>query len=243
MEIIKEEITRYWAERSGQFSTLRLAELNSEKREQWMEEILRYLPSDKSLRILDVGTGSGFFSIILASLGHQVTGIDLTEEMIKEAEKTADALELSIDFQVMDAENPDFAEDTFDVILSRNLTWTLPHLENAYLRWKRILKPGGILLNFDADYCRETPIEKQTLPEVHSHESIGPGLTRAYEQLKSELAPGQHPRPAWDISLLEKAGYHDILVDRTLSDRLYKKFDEFYNPTPMFAIRAVKEIK
>ena len=46
----------------------------------------------------------------------------------------------------MDAENPDFPDGTFDVIVSRNLTWTLPDAEHAYQEWFRVLKPGGHLV-------------------------------------------------------------------------------------------------
>jgi len=41
---------------------------------------------DEKLRILDVGTGTGFLSISLAELGHQVVGIDLSEGMISFAQ-------------------------------------------------------------------------------------------------------------------------------------------------------------
>ena len=50
-----------------------------------MEEIDKYLPEKEHLRILDVGCGAGFFSILLAKRGHQVTGIDLTPDMILHA--------------------------------------------------------------------------------------------------------------------------------------------------------------
>ena len=61
METIKQEITEYWARRSGQFSSLRTQELHSEKRVQWTEELLRYLPRGKFLDILDVGCEAAFF--------------------------------------------------------------------------------------------------------------------------------------------------------------------------------------
>ena len=50
----------------------------------------------------------------------------------------------------------------------------------------------------------------------------------------------QRPRPQWDIQLLEAVGFHSIQVDTTVWQRVYGKQDEFYNPTPIFAIVARK---
>ena len=52
----------------------------------------------------------------------------------------------------MDAENPEYDDDTFDFVISRNLTWTLPDAQKAYKEWMRVLKKGGRLLNFDANW-------------------------------------------------------------------------------------------
>lgn len=42
----------------------------------------------------------------------------------------------------MDAENPEHDDDTFDFVISRNLTWTLPDAQKAYKEWMRVLKPA-----------------------------------------------------------------------------------------------------
>lgn len=46
--------------------------------------------------------------------------------------------------------------------------------------------------------------------------------------------------PAWDTALLEAIGYKNITIDTEISSRIYKCCNEFYNPTPMFLIRAEK---
>ena len=40
----------------------------------------------------------------------------------------------------MDAQALEFEDESFDVIISRNLTWNLPHPEMAYKEWLRVLK-------------------------------------------------------------------------------------------------------
>ena len=52
----------------------------------------------------------------------------------------------------MDAQNLEFEDGVFDVVISRNLTWNLKDPERAYREWCRVLKPGGKLLNFDANW-------------------------------------------------------------------------------------------
>ena len=129
----KEFIEDYWTKRAPGFKSLRREELQSEKMRQWQEEICRHLPTEKPLKILDIGCGAGFFSILLAAKGYDVTGIDLTESMIEEAVSLAAEEKSNARFQVMDAEKLAFPDETFDVVVSRNVTWNLPHPEKAYV--------------------------------------------------------------------------------------------------------------
>lgn len=236
MDEIKMRVVEYWNQRAEKFASQRLREWGSEKRDLWLAEFQKHLPDGGPLHILDVGTGTGFFAMLLSSRGHRVTGIDLSGHMINEAKKTAAQLGLPAEFFVMDAESPDLKPSSFDVIITRNLTWALPNLQRAYCSWHGLLKPGGVLLNFDADYCREDA--NQTLPKNHAHKEISAGLMTEYEHIKDELRPCQRPRPAWDLELLETAGFHKIQVDYTVWKRIYRSFDEFYNPTPIFSIIA-----
>ena len=127
----KEYITGYWQKRSTGFANLRKAELHSEKQLLWQQEITRHLPQNRSLKILDIGCGAGFFGILLGQK-HSVTGIDLTPEMIDAARALAAAERSNAEFMVMDAEALDFADASFDAIISRNVMWNLPHPETAY---------------------------------------------------------------------------------------------------------------
>ena len=137
----------------------------------------------------------------------------------------------------MDGEAPELPPHVFDVIVTRKLTWTLPHLDLAYRNWHRLLKPGGVLVNFDADYCREK--EERPLPAHHAHQDIAAELLGEYESMKAQLRPMQRPRPQWDAELLRAAGFHDVTVDFGVWGRVYQEIDEFYDPTPGFAVSAI----
>ncbi len=234
---VKKDMASYWSRRAEKFSGLRRREFSSGKHAQWLEELDRYLPAGRGLNILDVGTGTGFFAFLLAERGHYVTGIDLTPDMIAEAKRTANALGLSAAFFVMDGEKPDFPAQSFDAIVTRKLTWALPNLACAYERWHTLLKPGGILINFDADYCREE--ESVPLPAYHAHQDVSADLMKEYNRMKDVLRSCQQPRPEWDMELLSAAGFHSISVDTDVWQRIYREMDEFYDPTPGFMITAI----
>ena len=60
----KEFITSYWTDRAKDFGALRAKELESPKLKLWIDELTSHIfDSDRSLRILDIGCGAGFFSI------------------------------------------------------------------------------------------------------------------------------------------------------------------------------------
>jgi len=71
---------------------------------------------DKSLKILDVGCGTGRHAIELTKRGYNVTGIDLSESQLKRAREKAQVNNLSIDFQCQDARNLPF-DSEFDVAI------------------------------------------------------------------------------------------------------------------------------
>ena len=82
MNNIESRVQSYWTKRAHNFNIVRKNELNSSISERWREEIVHFLPEGKVLQILDIGTGTGYFAILLSQIGHQVTGIDLTDAML-----------------------------------------------------------------------------------------------------------------------------------------------------------------
>ena len=242
MDDIKTRVVNYWARRAEGFKAQRLREWQSPKRAVWRSEIHPHLPRKKPLTVLDIGTGTGFFACLLAAEGHDVTGIDMTPEMIEKARDMASLLQVTASFRAMDAEVPDFAAESFDVLVTRNLTWTLPDLPKAYRSWYRLLKKGGVLLNFDADYCADLAKEtREHLPEIHAHRTLSETMIQESHAITKEIGKRQQPRPSWDKKLLRAAGFSDIFIDEDAYQRIYQEKDEFYHPAAVFLIAAHKK--
>ena len=141
-----DEARQYWDQAAATFDQepdhgLR----NPRVRDAWTALLRSWLPGSGAA-ILDAGCGTGSLSVVMAGLGHHVTGIDLSPTMIAQARAKTLAEGMSINFHVMDAAAPQFAPQSFDVILCRHLLWMFPQPAQVLARWVNLLKPGGRLI-------------------------------------------------------------------------------------------------
>ncbi|MFZ3591341.1 class I SAM-dependent methyltransferase [Bacillus sp. DJP31] len=92
-------------------------------------QIESHFNKEKPLRILDIGCGFGITSIWLSELGHQVTGIDITPDMIETAKQKAEEKGKNIMFLLGDLTSLErtLESETFDFILCHNV---LGYIEN-----------------------------------------------------------------------------------------------------------------
>lgn len=243
MEEINRRVVSYWTARAHDFASVRKNELKNSITERWLDEFGRFFSNDTPLNILDVGTGSGYFAILLSKLGHRVTGIDLTEGMLREAAETAKECEVEPLFLRMDAQALSFQDNSFDVVVTRNLTWTLPQPEKAYAEWYRILRPGGILLNFDADYAQNVRNNNQKLSYINPSDIYGHiGMTKELDKENTELTlmmpAGSNIRPAWDILLMQCAGFKSVDCDPQVGKKILLEHD--LPDAPMFRLYGRK---
>jgi SAM-dependent methyltransferase len=93
--------------------------------------------------VLDVAAGSGNVAIPAAATGAHVIASDLTPELLDQGREDAEAAGVSLEWQVADAENLPFADDSFDAVTSCVGVMFAPHHQQAADELVRVCRPGG----------------------------------------------------------------------------------------------------
>lgn len=96
-------------------------------------------------RVLDVGCGTGVVALTAAAIGAQVTGVDLTPELLARAEENAALARADIVWQLGDVEALPFADASFDVVVSQFGHMFAPRPDVALSEMLRVLVPGGTI--------------------------------------------------------------------------------------------------
>ncbi|HEV2188383.1 MAG TPA: class I SAM-dependent methyltransferase [Stellaceae bacterium] len=149
-DIVKQQVAAHWGKRAAHFDEDFGHSIHTpEERAAWDRVFALALAGRERLDALDIGCGTGFLSLELASRGHRVTGIDFASAMLALAEGKAAKAAADIRFEEADAEALPFAPLSFDLVITRHVLWTLPHPEAAIDEWTRVLRPGGRLAVID----------------------------------------------------------------------------------------------
>ena len=211
-----EQIRQYWNSRAEGYTLSNREELEDEHRIfLWEQQIRRALNGRICRHVLDVGCGPGFFSVLLARLGYEVTAVDYTENMLAEARKNAAHYGVDIDFRRMDAQKLDFEDGIFDLVISRNVLWNLEQPEQAYREWLRVLKPNGTVMNFDGnfyDYVTDAEYGDRTRWEHKHMQGIN---ANSIDRIGEHLPMARRLRPEWDVQELQKLGAKEVCSNVT----------------------------
>ena len=143
---VKDRVQEYWNRRAESYDSDGISSITGDdQREAWRSVLSEYTGGNEQ-RALDVGCGTGEISLVLAELGHDVTGIDLSREMLDRARTKAQQAGMSIEFQTGDAEDVPLSDDAYDFVTARHLIWTLPDPSGAIQEWCRVVRPGGRII-------------------------------------------------------------------------------------------------
>jgi ubiquinone/menaquinone biosynthesis C-methylase UbiE len=180
--------------------------LGSDEFSAWSRALAVLCPAT-SVDVLDVATGTGFVALLAAELGHRVTAIDLSAEMLREAERAASQRRLDVRFVHGDAVAPPFAAHAFDVVVSRHVFWTLRDPTAALLAWQRLLKPGGRAIAIDGFW-----FEPETTEAVDEHDRADVFNTFYSRDVRVRLPGWRYFDTAPIAALFEQSGYRRVSV-------------------------------
>jgi len=159
---------------------------------------------------------------LLAEMGHDVVGIDISEGMLSVARKKAKERGVSPDLGIGDAESLDFEDRCFDAVVSRIVLWTLHHPEGAISEWRRVLKSGGKVYAFESDWSGRgkgierwirrslgllliTIIErKNAWKRGHYSKDVNESLPLCYEKASSSVVN--------KVELFRKGGFEGVSI-------------------------------
>lgn len=109
-----------------------------------IERVKKFLALENPLQIsLDVGCGTGLSSAALRKISERVVGVDISAEMLKQAENAR-----GIEYLQASAENLPFDEAKFDLItISQAIHWV--DKSKFFAEADRVLKPGALVVAYD----------------------------------------------------------------------------------------------
>ena len=248
------EINEHWSKDSANYDRIIHDELASFRVEGWQKLIREQTGNRPGLEVLDCGCGPAFFTILLLKAGYRVTAIDAAAGMLEKARKNT--VEYGVEARIleMDCHELTFVDNSFDVVVSRNVTHALRDHAQVYSGWLRVLRLGGILLIFDANWhlpqaseemFRESAERERKCIERYGSDFSGNTVFDDNAEF-SEKNRKPHPlrdliRPDWDCGILRAVGFAEITYDRDITGPLWDDKEKLvYGNTPMFMLRAVK---
>jgi ubiquinone/menaquinone biosynthesis C-methylase UbiE len=155
-------IRRHWDAKAGTFDDEMGHGVHSmEQRAAWLE-LLAKIAGPTSLRVLDAGCGTGILSVLLAELGHRVTGVDLAEQMLAVARRKAAETGRNVELRLGNVAQLGDPDCTYDLVIARHVLWALPDPSCGTKEWLRVLKPGGRLALIEGKWGRDDSNEPQS---------------------------------------------------------------------------------
>ncbi len=164
--------------------------------------LVRHAGIRSGMRALDVACGTGVVAITAARLGAQVTGLDLTPELLDVARNNATTAGVSVSWHEGDVEQLPFSDFEFDVVVSQFGHIFAPRPEVAVAEMLRVLKPGGTIAF--ASWPPELFVGR---------------MFQVVSKCMPPPPPGVAPPPLWGVPavILERLGKHvsDVVFDRS----------------------------
>ncbi len=181
----------------------------------WRAALADALPPAPA-RVLDAGAGTGSMSLLAAELGHEVTALDLSEGMLRHAERKAEERGLALSLVHGPAHEP--PPGPFDAVIERHMLWTAPDPVAILQSWREVIAADGRLVLLEGSWGSDGPVDvvRDKLAEL---------LRRAYRiphdhhdeyrpELWSQLPLANMSGPGPLIEAVYRAGWRAVRMRR-----------------------------
>ena len=108
-----------------------------------IEHCVMRLNPQRGERILDLATGTGWTSRVIARRGHRVIGVDIAADLLDAARANAQAEDLPVEYELGDAEHLPFEAGEFDAVISTCGVMFATRPEAAAAELARVCRKGG----------------------------------------------------------------------------------------------------
>jgi len=181
----------------------------------WTAALTRHLPPAPA-RVLDVGAGTGFLSLIMAQLGYRVTALDLSPGMLEILRSHARREGLDIEIIEGAAELP--PAGPFDAVVERLLLWTLIDPKHALDSWRQAA-PNGRLVCYEGLWAgdRLEALRYRARGYLRRLRREPPEHHAPYPAIFGGLAEEARAHPDYLVATVEAAGWACVRLER-LSD-------------------------
>ena len=182
-------------------------------------------PHERFGRAIEIGAGTGYFSLNLLATGavREAVATDISEGMLEALSARAQELGLAVETARCEAASLPFDDASFDLVVGHAVLHHLPDLDAAFAEFRRVLRPGGVLV-----FCGEPSRHGDRIAALPKRAALAAAptwrrLMRAAERTNGheEATGGQGLEPFVDVhsftphdlsSAIRRAGFQSVRV-------------------------------